>query len=142
MRTEEGAAGARAKLTDKLVRAASPPPAGRNSAIIYDGEVKGFGLRVTRNGARSFVLNYRIAGRERRLTIGSYPDWTVLAAREEAKRLKRLVDTGHDPLAERIAVRQAPRRCTADTARSSASSAMAMGVPVSFRLPVLVAHGT
>jgi integrase len=102
------AAGDRPKLTDRLVKAAAPPAGGRLNAILYDGEVKGFGLRVTKDGARAFVLNYRIAGRERRLTIGSYPDWTVLAAREEAKRLKRLVDTGRDPLGERVAVRQAP----------------------------------
>jgi integrase len=96
------------RLTDKQVRAAAAPADGRLNAILYDGEIKGFGLRVTKDGAKAFVLNYRIAGRERRLTIGSYPDWTMLAAREEAKRLKRLIDVGRDPLAERIAAREAP----------------------------------
>jgi integrase len=54
------------------------------------------------------VLNYRIAGRERRLTIGSYPTWSVAGAREEAKRLRREIDRGNDPLGARIADREAP----------------------------------
>jgi integrase len=96
------------KLTDKLAKEAPSPTGPRLNAITYDNEVKGFGLRVTRGGDRAFVLNYRIAGRERRLTIGSYPDWTVVAARNEAKRLKREIDLGRDPLAERIAIRESP----------------------------------
>jgi integrase len=53
-------------------------------------------------------LNYRSRGIERRLTIGSHPDWKVAAAREEAKRLKRLIDQGRDPMAERHEERAAP----------------------------------
>jgi hypothetical protein len=69
--------------------------------IEYDTEVKGFGARVTAGGARGLILNYRTkAGRERRITIGSRPDWKTATAREEAKRLKRLIDAGEDPLAE------------------------------------------
>jgi integrase len=94
------------KLTDKLVKALPLPT--RRNRIAYDTEVKGFGFRVTAAGARSFVLNYRIAGRERRLTIGSYPDWSVAAAREEAKQLKRLVDVGQDPMGDRHDERRAP----------------------------------
>jgi len=54
------------------------------------------------------VLRYRIDNRERRLTIGSYPDWSVTAAREEAKAIKRQVDVGRDPLKERDERRSAP----------------------------------
>ena len=70
--------------------------------------MKGFGARVTSTGARSFVLNYRIGGRERRLTIGSFPDWPVAAAREQAKVLKRRIDMGEDPMASRDGARTAP----------------------------------
>ena len=96
------------KLTDGFVKSALVPTGGKLYAIYYDSEVKGFGVRVTTRGARSFVLNYRARGIERRLTIGSYPDWRVAAAREEAKRLKRLVDQGHDPMGERHEERAAP----------------------------------
>jgi integrase len=93
------------KLTDEFARGA---PTTTTTKIHYDGEVKGFGLRVTKAGARSFVLNYRANGVERRFTIGSYPDWKVSAARQEAMRLKRLVDQGFDPMSERHEDRAAP----------------------------------
>ena len=93
-------------LDDKAVKALQPPAAGNR--IAYDSEVKGFGVRVTSAGAKAFVLNYRAGGRERRITIGSYPDWKVAAAREQAKQLKRRIDVGDDPMAERHTERAAP----------------------------------
>ncbi|HYD99018.1 MAG TPA: Arm DNA-binding domain-containing protein, partial [Alphaproteobacteria bacterium] len=87
------------KITDLLVRGMKSPAAGNR--IVYDSEVRGFGVRITAAGARAFVLNYRVDGAERRLTIGAYPDWSVAAAREQAKALKREVDRGSDPLARR-----------------------------------------
>jgi hypothetical protein len=54
------------------------PAPGASSKVYYDapdakgrGHTPGFGVRVTSTGGRAFVLNYRAAGRERRLTIGS-----------------------------------------------------------------------
>src|SRR5215471_3970404 len=95
------------KLTDRRARALTPPQ--RGSRIIWDSEVKGFGLRITAGGARAFVVDYRNAdGVQRRLTIGSYPDWPVQQARAEAGRYKRDVDLGRDPLRERQAARISP----------------------------------
>ena len=62
--------------------------------ITYDAELKGFGIRVTKAGARAFILNYRAAGRERRITNGSFPDWSVKAAREQGRALKRRINVG------------------------------------------------
>jgi integrase len=87
------------RLTDSQVRAIEPPDTGNR--ITYDAETKGLGMRVTSAGARAFVLNYRAEGRERRITIGSFPDWSVKAAREEAKALKRRIDQGEDPMQDR-----------------------------------------
>lgn len=70
--------------------------------------VPGFGCRVTEAGYKSFVLTYRVAGQERRLTIGSFSDWTVAEARKEARKLRKRIDQGEDPLAEREAERAAP----------------------------------
>jgi integrase len=94
------------KLDDKTVRDLAPPVAGNK--ITYDSEVKGFGVRVTKAGAKAFILNYRQGRTERRITIGSFPDWTVKKAREHAKALKRQVDAGADPMADRHADRAAP----------------------------------
>ena len=101
------------RITDKLVRALQPPPAtnGRgNNRITYDDNVPGFGARITSAGTVSFVLNYRRKGDglERRFTIGTFPAWSVTAAREEAKRLKREVDGGGDPIGKFRAEREAP----------------------------------
>lgn len=87
------------RLTDKVVRALPCPPCG--SIIHYDGELPGFGARVTAKGVRSFVLNYVAGGRERRTTIGQFPVWSATAAREEARALRRKVDAGIDPMDER-----------------------------------------
>jgi integrase len=87
------------RLVDKMVKEL-PAPAGGNK-ITYDADLAGFGCRVTAAGARSFILNYRHSGRERRLTIGSFPTWTVKQARARAEDLRRQVDRGEDPLAER-----------------------------------------
>ena len=104
------------KLVDKRTKnhpdARTPgelePPA-KGNRVYRDDDVTGFGLRVTAAGARSFVLDYSVKGRERRYTIGRHPDYTVTLAREEAKRLKRKIrDEGHDPLAEIQAAREAP----------------------------------
>ena len=107
-------------LNDKIVAALPVPTQGPR--ITYDARsaaddqglekargktVPGFGARVTPAGARSFVLNYRVAGRERRITIGSFPAWTTGAARKEAARLRTRIDQGEDPLAERHAARTA-----------------------------------
>jgi integrase len=96
------------KLTDNLLRKLPAPEQGNK--ITYDDAVKGFGVRVTAADGRAFILNYRrkLDGRERRYTIGNYPDWSTTAAREEAKRLKRLVDGGADPLGEQEESRAAP----------------------------------
>jgi integrase len=94
------------RLTDKDIRNLPAPASGNR--VTYDTELKGFGVRVTAAGAKSFVLNYRADGRERRYTIGSLPEWTAATAREKAKELKRRVDDGEDPMADRHAERGAP----------------------------------
>ena len=67
-------------LTNRTV-AKLPTPAHGNR-VFYDDETGGFGCRVTAAGSRAFILNYyrRADGRERRFTIGAFPDWSVAAA--------------------------------------------------------------
>jgi integrase len=94
-------------LSASVIKTLQPPSSGNR--VFFDSEVSGFGLRVTANGARSFILNYRtVGGRERRKTIGAWPIWTATDARREAARLRHLVDQGGDPLAEVQAEREAP----------------------------------
>jgi len=95
------------RLTDAIVKRLPAPPKGNR--IYYDQDVGGFGCRVTAAGSRAFVLTYWTrVGRQRRFTIGGFPDWSTAAARDEARRLKQLIDQGGDPLAELEAERGAP----------------------------------
>src|ERR1700720_320591 len=87
------------KFDDRFVRSLTSPASGNRIAYERGKDaMRGFGVRVTAAGAKSFVLNYTIAGRERRLTIGGYPAWSVAAARDQAKSLRRQIDAGTDPL--------------------------------------------
>lgn len=94
------------RLTDVFARKCLPPNHGL--LIHWDTEVKGFGIRLTPGGSKSFVVDYRADGRQRRMTIGAFPDWSVAAAREAAKAMKRQVDQGMDPMGDRHALRAAP----------------------------------
>jgi len=93
------------RLTDTTVQRLVPP-----ARIVWDTAVRGFGCRVSDGGTKSFVVDYRrrADGRQRRYTIGSYPDWSTASAREQAKRVKRDVDLGADPVGEQAAQRAAP----------------------------------
>lgn len=93
------------RLTEIGVRKALAPV--RGQTLLWDTDVKGFAVRITPGGAKSFLLDYRVNGRQRRITIGSFPDWSVQAARNRAKDLKREVDSGHDPMGQRHADRAA-----------------------------------
>jgi hypothetical protein len=73
-------------LNENAVKALPVPETGNRihyfpGAIIQGKEVpRGFGVRISAGGVRSFVMNYRIKLRERRYTIGQWPDWSVVNA--------------------------------------------------------------
>jgi integrase len=94
------------KITKRVVDAAAPDPARR--FIVWDTEVKGFGLLVLPTGVKSYLFNYRTPeGRGRRTTIGQHGAFTPDEARDKAKALRRAVHDGRDPLAEKRERREA-----------------------------------
>ena len=68
-------------LTERVIREAKP---GNKTTIVWDHEVKGLGVRVTAAGVKSFILNYRVAGRERRATLARCSEISLRAARDRA----------------------------------------------------------
>ena len=93
----------REPLSDKRAAKEDPPTEGYK--LVRDGgdkAVRGFALRVTAGGTRTWVLHYsaKATGEERRMTIGRVKEWPIKKARERAAELRRLVDTGGDPLRE------------------------------------------
>ena len=89
-----------------MILSLTPPSSGNR--IQYDEEIPGFGARITSSGVISFILNYRVNGRERRYTIGRHPELTALAARERAIQLRGKLLDGIDPLQQRIDARSDP----------------------------------
>jgi integrase len=102
----------RDKITKRSVDALKAQPNGAE-AVIWDTEVRGFGVRAQRGGSRSYIVHYRAGiGRGaplRKLTIGKHgAPWTPEMARNEARRLLGLVEGGADPAAAKIARKEAP----------------------------------
>lgn len=87
-----------AKITKRVVDAAEP---GEKDYVIWDDDLPGFGLRVFTSGKRSYVIQYRAAGRSRRYTLGLHGVWTPETARQEAKVQFGRVASGDNPAEER-----------------------------------------
>lgn len=96
----------RYRLTEKLIRSAETRS---KKYYLFDSELLGFSVAINPSGLRAFCLHYWAQGRQRKLTIGRWPEWTVVSARERAKTLRREIDAGEDPMARREEQRAAPR---------------------------------
>jgi len=86
------------RLTDRGIAALKP--AGK-SYLIFDSEVSGLALKIYQSGRKSFVFDWRQHGRQRRVTIGRHPAWTIGKARIHASRLRLKADTGEIVAPER-----------------------------------------
>jgi integrase len=91
------------RLTDLFVERVKPPARGRIE--YFDAAFGGLALRVTEKGHKSWSLHYRIGGRLRRLTIGSYPAIKPAEARRDAGRALDRVHQGFDPAEDKRAHR-------------------------------------
>jgi integrase len=96
-----------AKLSEEAIKRLAVPDAGNRITYFAGATIqgakapRGFGVRITAAGARAFVLNYRLRGREYRYTIGGWPDWSALKAVRTARDLRQRVDRGENPLDDR-----------------------------------------
>ena len=84
------------RLTDRGCAAIIPPPKGNH--LYFDNEVSGLALLVRAGGRKTFVFDWRErdTGKQRRLTLGRFPTWTVGKARLHAGKLRLKADTGDD----------------------------------------------
>jgi integrase len=87
-----------AKLTKRVVDAAESRS---SDYFIWDEELPGFGLRVFKSGKRSYLVQYRTAGRTRRYTIGLHGPWTPETARKRARSLLGQIAEGENPAEQR-----------------------------------------
>jgi integrase len=96
---------------------------GRQQTIFWDRKQQGLGLRVTASGGKAYVYEGRLFGKTLRITIGAPDAWPLeryvstdrttgekmerLGARQEAARLKALLDRDIDPREEKVEQRAA-----------------------------------
>ena len=71
---------------------------------LFDGG--GLHLYVSTTGSRTWRLAYRLAGKPQTMSLGSYPEISLAAARVKREEAKRALIEGHDPMAPRRVNRQ------------------------------------
>lgn len=94
------------KVTKKVVDTAKCPTQGQ--VFVRDVELRGFALRIT-PGSKTFILEKKINGRVRRMTLGRCGVLTVDQARDLAKVKIGAITNGEDPAEERRGRRQSAR---------------------------------
>ena len=94
-----------ARLTKRIVDGTKCDP--RRDVFVWDGDLPGFGLRVRPGGTKTYVLQYRTTGRQRRMTIGRVGPLAPDEARKAALTLLARVAQGGDPSGERANQRRA-----------------------------------
>src|SRR5580704_7554888 len=93
------------KLTKSVVDKIQPTP-DKDQMFYRDSELKGFALRITANGAKSFVVEKIIGNKVRRITLGKYNNaLPVEKARRKAQVLLGQIADGIDPIAEKRATK-------------------------------------
>ena len=80
-------------------------PAKKTEHIWWDDKIAGFGLRVRAGGSRNWVYQYRLGGKQRRVSFGSASTVTAEQARKKAATLHARVKLGQDPAGEKIEAR-------------------------------------
>ena len=93
------------KLTLKTVEALRLRP-GKSDHIEFDDDVTGFGVRLRDGGSRTWIYQYRIGSKQRRMVLGSARSVPLSLARENASKLEARVKLGGDPAMDKDAARR------------------------------------
>jgi integrase len=89
------------KLTTTTVRSLALP-VGVREKTFFDDEVPGFGVRIRAGGSRTFVVQYKIGGKHRRMPLGQVSALDLSKARATAKDLLAAVRLGRDVAGEKL----------------------------------------
>jgi integrase len=82
--------------------------AGQSERIIFDDDIPGFGLRLRERGSRTFVFQYKLGAKQRRITLGTASALAISKVRKTAEGLYARVKLGQDPATDKAeAQRQA-----------------------------------
>ena len=84
------------KLTTAMVRTLKVP-AGKSEAIFFDDNLPGFGLRLRERGSRTFIFQYKLGTKQRRMALGNATPERIGDVRKIADKLYARVKLGQDP---------------------------------------------
>ena len=110
-------------LTDAQCRNAVCPPDKKQKRFADAG---GMYLQVSPAGSKRWFLKYRVAGAEKQLALGSYPDVTLTAARKAREAAKLQKSEGRDPVQVRKVEKLKSLTPAADTFKATALEWYAM----------------
>lgn len=96
-------------LTDTLIRKAKTPA---KPTKMMDG--RGLFLLLTPSGSRWWRFRYAFAGKEKLMSLGTYPDVSLKVAREARDEARRALAQGTDPSAARQAEKRTQREAAAN----------------------------
>jgi hypothetical protein len=74
------------KLTATTVKTAEIER-GKSEAIFFDDDVPGFGLRIREGGSRSFIFQYKLGDKHRRMALGKATALNLAEIRKLALRI-------------------------------------------------------
>jgi integrase len=94
-------------FTDKSIKYLQPSEKRR---LVWAKGLKGFGIRITPKGTKSFVFKYDVDGRDRWLTFGQYPKLKLAEAFKKYGEALEKVEAGEDPADENVEMNEANRR--------------------------------
>jgi integrase len=110
------------KLTDRGIKAFIAT--GERGKKLADGG--GLHLFLTPAGGATWRIKFRIDGKEKLYSIGTYPLISLAAARVELREVKGLLSEGKDPISHRRVSRAAQAANTDNTFRAIAEEWLAM----------------
>ena len=100
------------RLTKATVDRLELPP-GKTELIVFDDALPGFGLRIRAGGKRTWVAQYRLGSKQRRVTLGTVNNFDADEARKHARDALARAQLGRDPQSEKAAARAPkPREMT------------------------------
>jgi hypothetical protein len=79
---------------------------GKTERIVFDDDIKGFGLRLREGGSRTWIYQYRIGSKQRRMVLGSAKSVPHSVARENAGRLEARAKLGGNPAMDKETARR------------------------------------
>jgi integrase len=80
-------------------------PVGKSETIVFDDTLSGFGLRIRAGGKRTWIAQYRIGKKQRRVTLGTVEALGPDEAKKAGKAALAKVQLGSDPQIEKVEAR-------------------------------------